>query len=89
MSFIVGILIIVNFIFTCSIMFMFYYLDYKTIVILIVDKLYNFINVSNKLVEEMMPFSAYILIPIIYNTIDANYKITENNSQIVQIKLNC
>lgn len=83
---------------------MFYYLDYKTIVIpitniiLIVDKLYNFINVSNKLVEEMMPFSAYILLPVIYNTIDANYKITENNSQIVQrkkrivflqIKLNC
>lgn len=84
MSYVVGVLNIVNFIFTCVIMFMFYYLDYKTIlvpvtnIILIVDKIFNCMNVSNKSVEEIMPFSAYMLVPAVYNTIDVDYKIKDD-----------
>ena len=57
-----------------------YYGGYKSIVgmlsetFLIVDKLYNSINISYKSVKEILPYSAYMKDYIIFNTIDRKYK---------------
>jgi type VI protein secretion system component Hcp len=46
---------------------------------LVVDKLNNCIKISNLSIEEGAPSSAYVLVPIKYNTIDIDYK--ENNME--------
>lgn len=57
-----------------------YYGGYKSIVgmlsevFLIVDKLYNSINIAHKSVKEILPYSAYMKDYIIFNTVDTKYK---------------
>jgi hypothetical protein len=57
-----------------------YYGGYKSIVgmlsevFLIVDKLYNSINIAHKSVKEILPYSAYMKDYIIFNTVDVKYK---------------
>jgi hypothetical protein len=41
---------------------------------LIVDKLYNSLNIAYKSVKEILPYSAYMKDYIIFNTIDLKYK---------------
>lgn len=63
-----------------SIIIYHYYGGYKSIVgmlsetFLIVDKLYNSINIAYKSVKEILPYSAYMKDYIIFNTIDRKYK---------------
>lgn len=58
-----------------------YYGGYKSIVgmlsetFLIVDKLYNSINIGYKSVKEILPYSAYMKDYIIFNTVDPKYKL--------------
>ena len=57
-----------------------YYGGYKSIVgmlsevFLIVDKLYNSINIAHKSLKDILPYSAYMKDYIIFNTIDTKYK---------------
>jgi hypothetical protein len=63
-----------------SIVIYHYYGGYKSIVgmlsetFLIVDKLYNSLNIAYKSVKEILPYSAYMKDYIIFNTIDLKYK---------------
>jgi hypothetical protein len=76
------ILNICNFILSSILIYGFYYLDYRSVtilltnVLLIVDKLLSCISISNKSVEELLPISAYMTTPVIFNTIDSDYKKT-------------
>lgn len=79
---------IINFILSAVLIYGYYYLDYRSITvlitnfILIIDKLINCFNVSNKAVEEMLPISAYMTTPIVFNIIDNDHKHKTNNTDI-------
>jgi hypothetical protein len=57
-----------------------YYLDYKTLtvlltnILLVVDKISSCYMISNTSLIEKLPYSAYMKTPVIFNTIDADYK---------------
>ena len=76
------ILNICNFILSSILIYGYYYLDYRSItvlitnVLLIVDKLLSCLSISNKSVEELLPISAYMTTPVIFNTIDSDHKKT-------------
>ena len=78
-SFIMFIFNIVNIILSGIIIYQ-YFGGYKSIigmlseVFLIVDKLYNSINIAYKSVKEILPYSAYMKDYIIFNTVDSKYK---------------
>ena len=78
-SFAIFIMNIVNIIISSFIIYQFYG-GYKSIigmiseVFLIVDKLYNSINIAYKSVKEILPYSAYMKDYIIFNTVDSKYK---------------
>ena len=82
---------IINFILSSVLIYVYYYLDYRSITvlitnfILIIDKLINCFNVSNKSVEEMLPISAYMTTPVVFNTIDNDYK-HKNEIKLVEQK---
>lgn len=71
---------IINFILSAILIYGYYYLDYKSItvlltnIILIVDKIINCFNVSKKSVQDILPISAYMTSPIIFNIIDKDYR---------------
>ena len=79
---------IINFILSAVLIYGYYYLDYRSVTvlitnfILIIDKLINCFNVSNKAVEEMLPISAYMTTPIVFNVIDNDHKHKTNNNEI-------
>jgi hypothetical protein len=83
---------IINFILSGVLIYGYYYLDYRSITvlitnfILIIDKLINCFNVSNKAVEEMLPISAYMTTPVVFNTIDNDYKHKNNEIELVEKK---
>jgi hypothetical protein len=74
---------------TSAIIIYHYYGGYKSIVgmlsevFLIVDKLYNSINIAHKSVTELLPYSAYMQDFIIFNTIDPKYK--QKKNKIIEI----
>jgi hypothetical protein len=85
------ILNICNFILSSILIYGYYYLDYRSVtvlitnVLLIVDKLFACLNISNKSVEELLPISAYMTTSVIFNTIDSDHKKTiELTSIIIQ-----
>ena len=41
---------------------------------IIIDKIINCFNVSKKSVQEILPISAYMTTPIIFNIIDKDYR---------------
>lgn len=57
-----------------------YYLDYKTLtvlltnILLLVDKIASCYTISKTSLMEKLPYSAYMKTPVIFNTIDADYK---------------
>ena len=82
---------IINFILSSVLIYVYYYLDYRSITvlitnfILIIDKLINCFNVSNKSVEEMLPISAYMTTPVVFNIIDNDHK-HKNEIELVEQK---
>lgn len=78
-SFVMFVINIVNIILSSLVIYQ-YFGGYKSIigmiseVFLIVDKLYNSINIAYKSVKEILPYSAYMKDYIIFNTIDSKYK---------------
>jgi hypothetical protein len=66
---------VVNFILSAVLIYGYYYLDYRSVtvlltnIILIVDKIINCFNVSKKSVEEVIPISAYMMTPVIFNVV--------------------
>lgn len=81
-SFAMFVINIVNIILSGIIIYQFFG-GYKSIVgmisevFLIVDKLYNSINIAYKSVKEILPYSAYMKDYIIFNTIDSKYKLKQ------------
>lgn len=81
---------IINFILSGVLIYGYYYLDYRSITvlitnfILIIDKLINCFNVSNKSVDEMIPISAYMSTPVVFNTIDSDYKHKKNDIELIE-----
>lgn len=71
---------VINFILSSVLIYGYYYLDYRSITvlltntILIIDKIINCFNVSKKSVQEILPISAYMTTPIIFNIIDKDYR---------------
>ena len=71
---------IINFILSAILIYGYYYLDYRSVtvlltnIILIVDKIINCFNVSNKAVKEILPISAYMSSPVIFNIVDRDYR---------------
>ena len=71
---------ILNFISSAVLIYGYYYLDYRSVtvlltnVILIVDKIINCFNVSKKAVQDILPISAYMTTPIIFNIIDKDHR---------------
>jgi hypothetical protein len=70
-----------NFVVSSVLIYKFYYLDYRSItvlltnVLLIADKLVFSLNTANSSIKETLPFSAYIKVPAVYNTIDEDFVI--------------
>ena len=75
------ILYTLNVLFSSILIYSDYYLDYRTItvmltnIILVGDKLYNCFTISKKSVNEEMACSAYLKTAIIFNVIDSDYHI--------------
>jgi len=71
---------IINFILSAVLIYGYYYLDYRSITvlltntILIIDKIINCFNVSKKSVQDILPISAYMTTPVIFNIIDKDYR---------------
>jgi hypothetical protein len=71
---------VINFILSAILIYGYYYLDYRSVtvlltnIILIIDKIINCFNVSKKSVQEILPISAYMTSPIIFNIIDKDYR---------------
>jgi len=71
---------VINFILSSVLIYGYYYLDYRSITvlltntILIIDKIINCFNVSKKSVQEILPISAYMTTPIIFNIIDKDHR---------------
>lgn len=84
---------IINFILSAILIYGYYYLDYKSVtvlltnVILIVDKIINCFNVSKKSVEEILPISAYMMTPVIFNVVDKDYRKSEINVELVESRI--
>jgi len=84
---------VVNFILSAVLIYGYYYLDYRSVavlltnIILIVDKIINCFNVSKKSVEEVIPISAYMMTPVIFNVVDKDYRKSEINIMLVESKL--
>jgi hypothetical protein len=83
----------VNFILSAILIYGYYYLDYRSVtvlltnIILIVDKIINCFNVSKKSVEEVLPISAYMMTPIIFNVVDKDYRKSEINIMLVESRI--
>jgi hypothetical protein len=83
---------IINFILSGVLIYGYYYLDYRSITvlitnfILIIDKLINCFNVSNKAVAEMLPISAYMTTPIVFNVIDNDHKHKSTNNNEIELE---
>jgi hypothetical protein len=83
----------VNFILSAVLIYGYYYLDYRSVtvlltnIILIVDKIINCFNVSKKSVEEVIPISAYMMTPVIFNVVDKDYRKSEINIELIESKL--
>lgn len=71
---------LINFILSSVLIYAYYYLDYRSVTvlvtntILIIDKIINCFNVSKKSVQEILPISAYMTTPIIFNIIDKDHR---------------
>jgi hypothetical protein len=69
-----------------------YYLDYKTLtvlltnILLLVDKIASCYSISKTSLMEKLPYSAYMKTPVIFNTIDIDYK--KANSEISEESYN-
>ena len=79
-SIVVVVINIVNFILSAILIYGYYYLDYRSLtvlitnIILIVDKIINCFSVSKKSVQDILPISAYMKSPIIFNIIDKDHR---------------
>ena len=82
--------VIANFIFSAVLVLHYYYLDYRTITVLlsnlllVVDKLYNSRSISRKSHREMLAYSAYMKTPVLFNTIDFDHK--KNDLEMPDVK---
>lgn len=78
---------IVNFVLSCVLVYHFYYLDYKSVsvmiayAVMIADKLYSSLDNSQRSYQECLPYSAYRFGPVVYNVVDADYRTTEMTSR--------
>jgi hypothetical protein len=78
---------VVNFVMSSVLIYYYYFLDYRSVtvlltnVLLIIDKLVASLNTANNSIKETLPFSAYMKVPAVYNTIDADFVITSNNKE--------
>jgi hypothetical protein len=80
------VIVFINIITSAILIFHYYYLDYRSITVfisnllLIGDKLYNSYNISKKSIRELIAYSAYMKMPMVYNTIDSDHVI--NNIEL-------
>ncbi len=69
-----------NFVASAVLIYKFFYLDYRSITVLltnlllITDKMIKSLKISKKSIKETMPYSAYMLTPVVFNTIDPNFR---------------
>jgi hypothetical protein len=77
-------LYIFNTIFSAVLIYVYYYLDYRSItvlltnIVLVADKLYNAITTSMRSVNEEIAYSAYLKTQIIFNRVDSDYRNHDN-----------
>jgi hypothetical protein len=80
---------IANFVFSAVLVLHYYYLDYRTITVLlsnlllVVDKLYNSWGIAHKSHGEILAYSAYMKTPVLFNTIDQDHK--KNDPEIPEV----
>jgi hypothetical protein len=73
-----------NSIFSAVLIYAYYYLDYRSItvlltnIVLVADKLYNAISTSMRSVHEEIACSAYLKTQIIFNRVDEDYRHHDN-----------
>ncbi len=85
--------VVSNLIFSSVLILYFYYLDYRSITniltntFLIVDKLYNCYKTSTHSMQEFSAVSAYLVFPVIYNTIDTDYRKESTNKKTFNVYL--
>lgn len=71
---------ILNIIFSTILILYYYYLDYRSVLniitnsLLILEKLFNSYKIASSSNEDLCAISAYLITPIVYNTIDEDYK---------------
>lgn len=69
-----------NIIFSSFLIVYYYYLDYRSVLniitnsLLILEKLFNSYKIAASSNEELCAISAYLITPIVYNTIDDDFK---------------
>jgi len=74
------ILVILNIVFSSILVIYYYYLDYRSVTniitnsLLVGEKLYNSYKIAKSSNEEQCAISSYLILPIIYNQIDADYR---------------
>lgn len=80
---------VVNFVMSSVLVYHFYYLDYKSITVmityavLIADKLASSLSNSQRSYEQCLPYSAYRSGPLVYNVVDVDYKTVEMTKQVL------
>ncbi len=89
------VIVFINTITSAVLIYHYYYLDYRSITVfisnllLICDKLYNCYNISKKSIKELIAYSAYMKMPMVYNTIDSEHIIKEKiDIELEQINTN-
>jgi len=71
---------ILNFIVSSILIYGYYYLDYRSVtvlitnVLLIVDKLATCFSIATRSITEEVPVSAYMNVPVVFNTVDKDHK---------------
>jgi hypothetical protein len=80
--------VVINTITSAVLIYHYYYLDYRSITVflsnllLVADKMYNSYHISNKSIRDLMAYSAYMKTPIVYNTIDSDHIIRQNDVEM-------
>jgi hypothetical protein len=71
---------IVNFVTSSVLIYGYYYLDYRSVtvlitnVLLVADKLATCFSIATRSIQEELPVSAYMATPVVFNTIDKDHK---------------
>jgi hypothetical protein len=81
----------INFLLSAILIYAFYYLDYRSItvlltnIVLVVDKLYNAYSISLQSVEQELACSAYMKTAVVFNRVDEDYRLLTNEElQVVE-----